>query len=508
VVPTVDEFKRDLGRPEAYPHHPDSVEIRETHISLVFLAGDRAYKVKKTVRFRFIDLMDKERREELCHEEVRLNAELAGDLYRGVIAITRGADGRLRFGGDGEAVEHAVEMNRFPEERLVSQLLLTSEGQEEIGHALPALVEKLATFHANAPRADEFGTADAVAQRMLPVLELAEEKLAPVLARPIRAHLEARLREWPALFGMRASQGFVREGHGDLHAANICLPPGGIEIYDRLEFARAMRCGDVAFDIAFLAMSFDFAGARDLSRQLRALYAEWTGDLDFERLCAFYRVQRALVRANVARMRGGEEERARQYDRLAAGYVAAPCAVFLCGLPATGKTTLAEQLVAPLGAETLRSDVVRKRMAGMAETERWSGDMYGGPYAPEMTDRVYERLVAMTRSRIDAGRSVIVDATLRHPTYRAMLIDAVGSVPWIVLHLVRTDEEVHRNLAARRERGGHVSDADEAYYHEAKRTFGPPDEINPAHLVVDDGTNRENVLDEIVGRLAAMRVAT
>ena len=483
------------------------MELVQTHISLVFLTRDRAYKVKRSVRFAFVDLTDPERRRELCHEEVRLNRALAPHLYLGVVPITRGADGRLRFGGEGEALEWAVEMRRFDQQRLVSRLLQTEEGRGEVGRALPALVEKLANFHADAPRADELGSVDAVAQRILPVLKVAEEHLAPVLARPIRAYLETRLREWPDLFAMRASQGFVREVHGDLHAANVCLDDE-LQIYDRLEFSRDMRCGDVAFDIAFLAMSFDMEGARDLGRQLCALYAEWTEDLDFERLCSFYKVQRALVRGNVTRMRGDNEPRARRYDRLAAGYVAGPCAVLLCGLPATGKTTIARALAAPLSADVLRSDVVRKRMAGMQETERWSGGMYDGPYDPAMTDRVYGQLALDVRARLDAGESVIVDATLRSAAHRECLLDAVQRVPWCVVYLVRTDAEVHRNLAARRDAGNYVSDADEEYYAHAKQTFEPPTEIRAEHLVRDDGQGDvEDLLDSIVGRLAEMRTA-
>jgi len=481
------------------------LEIIQTHISLVFLTGDRAYKVKRPVRFAFIDLTDPERRRALCHEEVRLNQSLAPGMYLGVVPITRGEDGRLRFGGDGDALEWAVEMRRFDNARLVSRLLKTGEGRGEVGHALPALVEKLAAFHAQAPRADELGTAEAVAKRILPVLDVAAPHLAPVLRHPIRAFLEKRLRAWADLFAMRASQGYVREGHGDLHAANICLD-GDLKIYDRLEFSREMRCGDVAMDLAFLAMSFDMEGARDLSRQLCALYAEWTEDLDFERMCSFYRVPRALVRGNVTRMRGGDEPRGRRYDRLAAGYVAAPCAVLLCGLPATGKTTMARALAAPLAAEILRSDVIRKRMVGMDETARWEGGMFDGPYAPSMTDRVYEQLADDVGTRLAAGESVIVDATLRSAAHRQSIIDAVQRVPWIVVHLVRTDAEVHRNLAARRGTGNYVSDADEEYYAHAKSTFEPPIEIDAEHLLRDDGQGDiEDVLDQIVGRLASMR---
>ncbi|MHC4939513.1 MAG: bifunctional aminoglycoside phosphotransferase/ATP-binding protein [Planctomycetota bacterium] len=456
---------------------PEPAELRETHVSLVVLTADRAFKFKKAVRLPFLDLTDPERRLALCHEEVRLNRELCPDIYLGVVHFDP-ATGTI-----GSTGEPAVEMRLLPEDRMVDHLL-RQNAFDEVAAAIPEIVDRLIPFHAAAPRADEFGTPEAMAKRTFPILELAEQHLDPVLAKPIRTHIERGLAERAELFARRAVGGFVRDGHGDLHAANICLAPQGVRIYDRLEFSRPMRCGDVAFDLAFLAMSLDAWGARELSEQLRATYAERTNDPEFDALCSFLRVQRALVRANVNVMRGHAEERVRRYDHLAAGYALAPAAVLMCGLPASGKSTRARELAVPLGAEVVRSDVLRKKMVGMPLDERWEGGYFDGPYDPKVTEAVYAEVGDRTHALLDAGRSVIVDATLAKRRHREALIAGLGSHRWVLVHLVRTQEEIDRNLAARAQRPD-VSDADRAVYEEAARAFEPPDEV--AHKVVDRG---------------------
>ena len=476
------------------------VEIRETHVSLVVLTGNRAYKFKKAVRLPFLDLTDPRRREDLCHEEVRLNRTLCPDVYLGVVPVTREADGRIAVAGKGELLDHAVEMTRLPEERMVDRLLRCG-AREEVAAALPELVDRMARFHADAERADEFGTAASVRERVVPILDLAVAHLPPPFVAPLREHVESGLIGWHDLWAERARNGFVRDGHGDLHAANICLAPQGIRIYDRLEFSRAFRCGDVALDLAFLAMSLDMEGASDLSRTLRSLYAERTHDPDFERICAFFRVQRALVRANVTVMRGDAPERVRRYDRLAAGYAAGAAAVLFCGLPATGKSTLAREVAPALRATILRSDLVRKELVGMDPDEHWEGGYDEGPYAPSVTGRVYHELAGRMRADLARGRSVVVDATLSTAAQRATLIDAIGDHPWVLVHLERDEETVRRNLSARAE-ARDVSDADLAVYLEARGRFEAPVEVSSRRVVLDDGSqSRDDVLDSIVAAL-------
>ncbi|MHC4848620.1 MAG: hypothetical protein ACYTEG_09220, partial [Planctomycetota bacterium] len=264
---------------------PEPVEVRETHVSLVALTADRAYKFKKAIRFPFLDQTDPAKRAELCHEELRLNRELCPDIYLRVVLVDPES---FTIGTAGEP---AVEMVRLPDDRMVDHLLATGDF-ESVEAAIPEIVERLIAFHRNAARADELGTPLAVAQRFAPILKLAEQHLDPALARPIRKYIERGLADRTELMAKRAADGFVRDGHGDLHAANICLAAQGVRIYDRLEFSRAIRAGDVAFDIAFLAMSLDLAGANALSHALRKLYAEKTNDPEFEGLCSFYRVQR------------------------------------------------------------------------------------------------------------------------------------------------------------------------------------------------------------------------
>jgi aminoglycoside phosphotransferase family enzyme len=471
---------------------PQPAEVRETHVSLVVLTADRAYKFKKAVRLPFLDQSDPATRLRLCREELRLNQELCPDIYLRVVLVDPES---FTIGTAGEP---AVEMVRLPEDRMVDHLLATGDF-ESVEAAIPEIVERLIAFHRNAARADELGTPPAVMKRFATILKLAEQHLDPALARPIRKYIDRGLADRTELMAKRATDGFVRDGHGDLHAANICLAPQGVRIYDRLEFSRAIRCGDVAFDLSFLAMSLDAAGANGLSHALRKLYAEKTDDPEFEELCAFYRVQRALIRANVNVMRGHAEERVRRYDRLAAGYAVAPSAVLLCGLPATGKSTRARELALPLGAEILRSDVVRKELVGVPLNAHWQGGYLEGPYDPGVTEQVYALLVERARAALESGQSVIVDATLGMRRHREALVRAIGDRRWVLVHVERTPEQIERNLAARA-KSPDVSDADRAVYREAAQNFEPPTELATDRLLNDTG---DEIFERLIARLTS-----
>lgn len=260
-----------LSRPTAYPHGPASVELVQTHLSLVFLAGDRVYKVKKPLDLGFVDYTTLERRRRFCDDEVRLNHRLAPGVYQGVVPITRDPDGRLRVDGDGETLEVAVEMLRLPRERMLDRLLAAGEIDNE---QMNALAEMLALFHAEARTGegvDEYGTPEAVAFNVRENFEQTEAfaaepgsagaagvgTITPTLHTFLRVAAERFLTSEHELLQRRLRGKRIRDGHGDLHAGNVCMTDEGIRIYDRIEFAPRFRCGDVACDLAFLAMDLD-----------------------------------------------------------------------------------------------------------------------------------------------------------------------------------------------------------------------------------------------------------
>jgi aminoglycoside phosphotransferase family enzyme/predicted kinase len=531
-APTQAELIQALSEPQAYPHGPPAVELVQTHLSLVFLAGDRVYKVKKPLDLGFADYSTLERRRRFSEAEVRLNRRLAPDVYLGVVPITRGSDGSLRIGGRGETVEVAVEMRRLPADRMLDRLLCAGEIDNE---QMDTLAELLVRFHSEAATGagvDEHGRPEAVAFNVRENFEQTGPFAAPpgsigeagprTLSPELRAFLLIAAGRFLAderdLLERRVREGRIREGHGDLHAGNVCYAREGIVVYDCIEFASRLRCGDVACDLAFLAMDLDYRGFRGFSRYLVRGYAERAGDAELERLVGFYKGYRAIVRAKVASFAAVEPElapaerasrrlEAMRYFHLAASYELEPVLILTCGLPASGKSTAARRLGEPFEAVMLRSDTRRKHLAGMAAQQRASAAFGSGIYAPAMTDRVYRALLADAREALHTGRSVVVDASFSRADQRTPfleLADTVGA-PAIVVETVAPEATIRERMAARSLDLGEVSDADFGVYLRMRDEYEPPEEVSAsARLRVEPGEADEKLtasaIDLLVGQ--------
>jgi len=467
----MEPIERALRRPEAYPPpEPPDVEVHETHASLVFLAGSRAYKMKKPVRFPFLDYSTLEKRKRFCEEEVRLNRRLAPSVYVGVVPIT--ADGRIR--GKGEVLEYAVEMVRLPQDRMLDEMLR----REQVTVAdVERIADVLAAFHARAERCPSQGT-EAIRRNFD---DAAAYLPAPWLAR-LRADHERLRAEMEPLLARRAAQGRVRDGHGDLHAANVCLRGNEVVIYDCIEFEPRFRIGDVAAEIAFLAMDLERYGAWDLSRAFVRRYAERSGDAEAERLLPFFKPYRACVRGLVESLRGVPDASA--YFRLAVSYGLGPFAIVVCGLPGTGKSTFARKAARAFGAVHLRSDGIRKEILGIAPTAHWEGGYLEGPYAPEATERTYAEVQARAMAILRAGGRVVADATFAHRKWRDDFEAAAreAGVRSIVVEVTCPEEIVRQRMAVRAGDRAEVSDADFAVYLKAKETYTPPPSPTPPTL--------------------------
>jgi aminoglycoside phosphotransferase family enzyme/predicted kinase len=487
----MDPIERALRRPEAYPHRPPSVEVRETHASLVFLAGDLAYKVKKPVRYPFLDYSTLERRRFFCEEEVRLNRRLAPSVYLGVVPVT--AD--LRIGGEGEPVEYAVVMRRLPQDRMLDEMLRRDEVTEA---DVLRIADAVADFHARADRSTEHGRPEDVRRVILGNLDDASRFLRPAWRERLRAESERLLADAAPLLERRRAEGRVRDGHGDLHAGNVCLPSGEIVIYDCIEFEPVFRIGDVAAEIAFLAMDLERYGAWDLARSFVRRYAERAGDAEAEGLVPLFQRYRACVRGLVESLRSSPSAGA--YFRLALSYGLGPFALLTCGLPGTGKSRLAREAARAFGAEILRSDVVRKEIAGIAPAAHWRGGYSEGPYRAELTERTYAVMRARAGERLRAGRRVVVDATFARRAWRDAFRAAAreAGVPCLVVHVVCPEDVVRARMAARAGDRAEVSDADFAVYLKARDGFEEPRAPDAVH----DGTAApDGTLDRLVDRL-------
>lgn len=460
--------------PAFYPHRPDSVELRETHISWVFRAGPLAYKVKKPIVLPFLDYGTAARRGEMCEEEVLLNRRLAPDLYRRVVSIVPDGDGyALSEDEDPTAVDYAVEMEVVDEERSLEALdaagILSASDVEAVGRLL-------ARFHATA---QVIRGPDALGASLEPVTEilatLREAGGGIVDQARVRAAFEftdsflVRHREE---MERRAAAGRIRDGHGDLRAEHAIVPFGRPPyIYDCIEFDPRLREIDVGADLAFLVMDLVRLGRPECARDLLATYRAAGGDPGDDALVYFYAAYRAWVRAVVAceraaeladdlDARAGSEDEAR--DLVALGHRFAwrargPFLLVVCGLAASGKTTLAERLAAISGRPHVSSDLVRKRGAGLAPADRGDAALY----TPVAREEVYLALGRDAAARLRHGEGVIVDATFHREAERFAFEEGMGEelcVP-VVIECVASTSLLLRRAEARLEDGGSPSDA-------------------------------------------------
>jgi hypothetical protein len=478
--------------PRFYPHRPARVRLIQTHISWVFVAGARVYKVKKPVDFGFLDFSTPARRARACLREVELNRRLAPRLYLGTVPIHETHEGGFSLAPTGRIIEHAVVMRLLPQERLLSALLARGEA----GAAdLRRVASRIAAFHARAAPAN-------TRWRRVAVLEenLRENfrQTVPFLGRTVRGgdylvvwdYNHDFLERRRALLEKRAREGRIRDGHGDLHAEHVWIGRGGVLAYDCIEFSDRIRQGDVAADIAFLYMDLLHHRRPDLAAALMDEYLRRTGDWEVRLLVPFYACYRAVVREKVESFRLADPgigpgskraaaRRAASYFRLArelARRDARPRLFVVGGLPGSGKSTVARGLADRMGAEWLASDVLRKELAGAAPGARLPAAMGEGIYRPAMTALTYRELLRQAERHLRAGRSVVLDATFARAADRrraASLGRSVGGV--FVAAECRCPARVARDRLAARSRPGYAGPSDAGWdiYRAMRRSFEP-----------------------------------
>jgi uncharacterized protein len=492
---------------DLYPGAPP-VQLRETHASWVFLAGERAYKVKKPVRLAFLDYGTLARRRAACEEEVRVNRELAPGVYVGVAAILA-RDGRLAFAPAGAhgAREYAVLMRRFDERDTLAGALRAHTLRED---AIGEVAARIAAFHARAPRAPGGTAAELLRTWRTNLDELAR------VAHPRRWRVEAMgafgeafAAAHAAELRRRRARGLVRDGHGDLRCEHVLLGER-VRIVDRIEFDPALRHMDVARDLAFLAMDLEARGRRASARALASAYRRAGGSPGSEALRAFYAAYWALVRAKVALIAAGERhgreaarerERARRLWRLAERLcwrARAPFAIVVCGPAASGKSTLAAALGRAARQPVISSDVIRKRRAGLAPTARARPEHYTRAF----TRAVYEQLGREALAALERGGGAIVDASCHSRARRAALFALLRTRPTRLL-VVRCEVPLQTALAragARETSTQRVSDATAQIVERQFRGFQPLDELAGGELLELDA---ERELDEQLAAVAS-----
>ena len=386
-------------------------QMIETHISWVLLTDGTAYKIKKPVRLPFVDYGTLEARRHFCEEELRLNRRLAPSLYLGITRIT-GTHQVPVLDGPGPVLEYAVRMRRFAPGALFSEQLAAGTLRSDDVDRLAAL---LADFHERAPRAEAasgFANAERRRDVALAALEGVRSLASEGYLAELRAWIEAEAAALAPLWTSRKAEGGVRECHGDLHLANVVRVDGDILAFDCIEFDPALRWIDVLDDAAFVVMDFVAHNRGDFAFRFLNAWLDRTGDHQGLPALRFAVVYRALVRAQIAHLRGAQEETAaRRYLQSAMDWIHRHGArLFIThGLPGSGKTFASQRVLEQEGAVRLRSDVERKRLfgVGLLEDSRAKGLNL---YDAEATARTYEHLFGMARIALQAGYSVILDA--------------------------------------------------------------------------------------------------
>jgi aminoglycoside phosphotransferase family enzyme/predicted kinase len=487
--------------PQAYPHAVRDLRVRETHVSWVVLTGDWAYKIKKPVRLEFLDFSTLALRKHYCDEELRLNLRLAPSLYDRVVSI--GGTARRPRVDREPAFEYAVRMRQFAEEAELDRRL----AQRRLGPSdLRALGERIARFHLAAevagrgsPYGEPAEVRRAAEENFLELEARLEDADSHDALRALAAWTQARFRALEPLLAQRKREGWIREGHGDLHLTNLVALTDGITPFDCLEFDPRLRWIDVICDVAFLVMDLELRGRADLAYAFLDGYLGATGDYAGVRLLDDYRVYRSLVRAKVAALRAAQaetgtfpisadaRERVRAHLDLALGYLRErqPRLLLMHGYSGSGKSWLAERLAAVLPAIRVRSDVERKRLVGLAAHAATGSGIGAGLYASGMTERTYAELERIVRDLLATGEQVIVDAAFLLRGQRAPFLRLAAELgaPCAIL-----DCTAQRNvLEARiRERRRDASEADIAVLAHQERTGEPLRADEPAVVVRTD----------------------
>ena len=494
---------RTLMRPEAYPEQVKRIRMLETHVSYLFFTGKTVYKVKKPVDYGFLDFTTLEKRHFYCLQEVVLNSRISPQVYLGVVPICE-QDGSLKIEGTGPTVEYAVKMRQLRRKHALNELLQDDQVSED---DIQRVAVTIANFHKEAvtgPDITRLGDLNAVRQNLEENFQQMGNDIDRCLSQEVFDNLLAYSRAFmdvkAGLFARRAKEGWVRDGHGDLHSANVFLEDL-VHIIDCIEFNDRFRCLDVTEDIAFLAMDLDFYGRPDLSQVFVSAYEEEINDHGGSGLLDFFKSYRAQVRGMVAGLRlddpslSDHERReilgtSQAYYRLAHSYTqkahASPTLVLIAGLSGTGKTRISRELAKRWEMVHISSDITRKGLAGMKAGDHRYKSYKEGIYSPEFTLLTYESMYGQARQELTQGNPVVLDASFKKRSEREQAVRIAGELgtDFFVIECTAQENEIRRRLNRRTQAGEEtVSDARWEIYPQQKADWEPIQEVPEDHYI-------------------------
>lgn len=510
-----------MKKPDFYPHRPDKVELIQTHISYVFLAGDFVYKIKKPLKFDFLDFSTLEKRKFFCEEELTLNRRLAPDTYLDVVAIFQNMDDDITLNPGGEIIEYAVLMKRLPDDRMLKALLAQGMTNEAI---MDKLAQKIALFHQTAQTGthiDEMGSVENIRRNTKDNLNETRPYIQVTLPEYqylfIKEYMDGFLTKNQQLFERRILDHKIRDCHGDLHLDHICINDN-MTIFDCIEFNNRFRFGDVAEDVAFLTMDIDYNGYPRHAEYLVESYIRHSGDRDILKLLNFYRCYYACVRGKVTSLRLSQKEftanerleikqSAEKYFNLAYSYAARltnPVLIMMAGLMGSGKSYQARVLAAQLGADVIVTDILRKELFHIQPTERRHEAFGQGIYSDDISRQVYDKALELALQTIHRGKSVILDASFKKREERRKALDVArnhGIVSY-VLECSCPDHITKARLEKRERNNDNTSDGRWELFQKQQNDFDTITEV-PDHQYfrIDTSVNPEMARHEFIKKI-------
>ena len=502
----LDALIEALSDPAVYPHGPGAVHVIQTHISVIFIAGDLVYKIKKPVNFGFLDFTTLEKRKFYCHREIELNSRYSEGIYLDVVSIFHGRSG-INLNSDGREIDVAVKMKRIPEDRMLINMLRNEVVTSEI---LDRLADRIADIHSQAPTNVEitrYGSLDVVKHNVGENFNQTE----PFIGRTIEPNIYETIQKLSTdflthnheLFNERVRAGFIRDCHGDLHVEHVIVL-NGIMLFDCIEFNERFRYCDTASDIGFLLMDLDFQGYPAYTDRVIRRYTATSGDAGIPLIVRFYQYYRAFVRGKVIGFTLDEPEvsdaeketaiqTARDYFALALTYLKSrpePTLIITCGVSGSGKGYVASRLGERIGTEPIRSDVIRKKMYGVEKTEHRLDNYGEGIYRSSATERTYNALLDQARSHLTKGKSVILDASFSSRDHRMRAVDLAQKygARFRIIECVSPEDVLQRRVEYRLKEGTDPSDMRVDILERQLEDFEPIEDIDPMYVWRCDST--------------------
>ena len=519
-MPRLEALIRALSNPAVYPNQPQSVQVIQTHISVVFIAGKLVYKVKKPLNLGFLDFTTLEKRRHFCEQEVKLNSRFSEGIYLGVVSICQSGSG-VNLSGEGEEIEVAVLMSLIPEDRIMTNML---KHDLITGEILDKIADKIAYFHSSADRGHgiaSFGSIEVIYQNLRENFD----QVIPFVGRTIDKDTYDQISRLSLdfvdlhkeLFIDRMKGGFIRDCHGDLHVDHVVILDR-IMLVDCIEFNDRFRYSDTVADLAFLLMDLDFQGYPAFAKYLAKKYTHASGDAGLPKLVLFYQSYRAFIRGKVLGFELDESEisdaerdaavtTARDYFGLSLSYLKSPppaALIIMCGLMATGKSFLAKKLAKRLGIDYLRSDEIRKDLHGVGRFQHRFETYCDGIYAANGTKRTYEALFNSARQYLTQGKSIILDASFISYEYRnlARQLAYEAKARFRMIECTAPENIIKERLTARLTQENEPSDARWEIFQSQKVAFQPigPDEWKD-HRLWDSTNDPDTFLVPLVREL-------